>query len=568
MGVVRRLEINHFRGIAILDWRPAPGVNCLIGPGDSCKTTILDALDLCLGARRNLSMTDADFHNLDVRKPIEISVTIGRLNDGLKNLESYGLYLRGFDPKSGAVHDEPDVGLETVLTLRLKVEADLEPSWTLYSVRASDQGQSRGLSWSDRSSISPTRLGAFADHNLTWGRASILNKVSDETITASAALADLARSAREAFGQQAEAGLPVALRVVLVAAVQLGVPVGSVVKAMLDSQSVSFSGGTIALHSERGVPLKSLGLGSKRLLVAGLQRAAAATTPIVLVDEIEHGLEPHRIIRLIDALGAKDSNPPLQVFMTTHSPVAVRELNANQIYTVRSIEGRHYALRASDSGDVAGTIRRFPDALLARSIVVCEGATEVGLIRGLDQASSMPSLTARATALVDGGGEEVFKRALAFRNLGYRVAVLHDSDKISTPDIKTVFETRGGASFAWSAGCCLEEELFRSLSDASALAMLEQAVQRRGDKFIDDQIRSASAARHSLASCRAGLTAEARVIIGTASKAKSSGWYKSVSEMESVARDIVGPDLANAAKPFRDTIDGLFNWIADGAKRS
>jgi predicted ATP-binding protein involved in virulence len=64
-----------------------------------------------------------------------------------------------------------------------------------------------------------------------------------------------------------------------------------------------------------------------RLLVAGLQRAAAETAAIVLIDEVEYGLEPHRLARLLDSLGAKDAAPPLQVFMTSHSPVAIRELS-------------------------------------------------------------------------------------------------------------------------------------------------------------------------------------------------------------------------------------------------
>jgi predicted ATP-dependent endonuclease of OLD family len=55
---IRKIEIKHFRSICSLDWNPVDGVNCLIGPGDSGKSTILDAIDLCLGARRNLSLAD------------------------------------------------------------------------------------------------------------------------------------------------------------------------------------------------------------------------------------------------------------------------------------------------------------------------------------------------------------------------------------------------------------------------------------------------------------------------------------------------------------------------------
>jgi hypothetical protein len=106
------------------------------------------------------------------------------------------------------------------------------------------------MSWADRVRLSPTRLGAYADHNLSWGRTSILNKISNETITASAALAELARSARLAFGQQAEGGLPNALATVQKVAKQLGVPVGTAVKAMLDSQSVSISSPSVGSTRE------------------------------------------------------------------------------------------------------------------------------------------------------------------------------------------------------------------------------------------------------------------------------------------------------------------------------
>jgi len=54
MARIRKVEIRNFRSIRALDWLPSPGINCLIGPGDSGKSTILDAIDLCLGARRSV----------------------------------------------------------------------------------------------------------------------------------------------------------------------------------------------------------------------------------------------------------------------------------------------------------------------------------------------------------------------------------------------------------------------------------------------------------------------------------------------------------------------------------
>jgi AAA ATPase-like protein len=140
MARIRQITIENFRGIKALSLFPSPGINCLIGPGDSGKSSILDAIDFCLGARRNIQFTDADFHLLDVETPIQISVTIGELDDDLKSLDAYGLYLRSFDAQSGKIEDEPEESAETVLTVRLTVAGDLEPSWSLVSQRAEGAG--------------------------------------------------------------------------------------------------------------------------------------------------------------------------------------------------------------------------------------------------------------------------------------------------------------------------------------------------------------------------------------------------------------------------------------------
>jgi hypothetical protein len=205
MAKVRKIEINHFRGVRVMSWCPQPGVNCLIGPGDSGKSTVLDALDLCLGARRNVAFVDSDFHRLDVGTPIIIDVTLGELDDELKSLETYGMYLRSFDAASGTIEDEPEKDAETILTVRLRVESDLEPVWSLVSERAAAQGVTRNLSWTDRLRLAPTKVGVMADYHLGWRRGSVLNRISDERADASAALTKIARDARSAFGDQAQA---------------------------------------------------------------------------------------------------------------------------------------------------------------------------------------------------------------------------------------------------------------------------------------------------------------------------------------------------------------------------
>jgi putative ATP-dependent endonuclease of OLD family len=180
------LKIQHFRAIQAFTWLPSAGINCLIGPGDSGKSSLLDAIDFCIGARRYIQFTDADFHALDVEVPISISVTLGELDDRLKNLDASGMFVRSFDAQTGEIDDEPETERETVLTVNLSVGSDLEPNWTLISQRAQAQGLTRNLSWGDRVRLAPTRIGMMADYHLGWSRGSALNRVSEERADASA----------------------------------------------------------------------------------------------------------------------------------------------------------------------------------------------------------------------------------------------------------------------------------------------------------------------------------------------------------------------------------------------
>lgn len=575
MARIRAIEVSNFRSLKEFKWFPSSGINCMIGPGDSGKSTVLDAIDLCLGARRNLQINDADFHSLDTETPITISITIGELDDGLKRIDSYGSFLRGFDAVLQIIEDEPEAGMETVLTLRLTVTNDLEPSWALVSDRAAAAGISRYLTWADRVRLAPTRVGAVADYNLSWRRGSVLNRLSEEKADASAALAKAAREARTAFGADAGAQLQETLGKVAAVAKSLGVPVGQTVQAMLDAHSVSFGGGTISLHDEAGIPLRGLGTGSTRLLVAGLQGEVVDQSSIILVDELEHGLEPHRLIRFIGSIGTKEAIPPLQAFVTTHSPVALREFSGDQLFVLRETAGKHSATRVGSDNPVQGTIRKYAEAFLAPTVVICEGASEVGLVRGIDQfrvASGQTSIGALGVALVDcggGGPNQPFERAAAFHALGYRVAVIRDDDKPPTEAIENAFKAAGGHVAKWGAGRALEQELFLSLNEEGATALLVKAIELHGEGLVDQHIKSASGGTVSLLDIQTamlidGISVQQRQILGVAAKSKSAAWFKSVSLMETVALEIVAPNLANSSAEFLAEVNGIFAWAENG----
>jgi len=546
-----------------LSWHPSPGFNCLIGAGDSGKSTVLDAIDLCLGARRNVQFSDADFHNLEVGVPISIAVTIGELDDSMKHFEAYGPFLRGYRTTDSTIEEEPEEG-EHALTVMLTVSGDLEPTWTLYSERAALQNQTRLLSWSDRLRLAPTWIGDYAAHHLSWRKGSVLNRLSEERADLASTLAKVARDARAAFGDTAGKQLAKTLDIVSKAATDLGLASGAT-KALLGADSVSFVAGTVSLHSEAGIPLSSLGLGSARLLVAGLQRAAGATAGTVLIDELEHGLEPHRIIRLIDRLGAKEKTSPLQVFATTHSPAALRELSGDQLFILRRAGETHHCLRVSTEHASQGAIRLYPEAFLARKVVVCEGPSEVGFLRGFDRWFSdrgVISLTARGVALVNGGGvTQVVGRAGAFQALGFPAMIFRDDDRQPDAAAEAQFEIGGGVTAKWRAGYALEDEIFETIPGDCAIALLDHALELHGDSLVNDHIRSATNGALQLSDCR-GVCAQAhRSALGKAARS-GDGWFKTIGRMETVALEILAPHFENTAVPLREVVESLFNWAS------
>ncbi|MDT8853791.1 hypothetical protein RNZ50_01840 [Paracoccaceae bacterium Fryx2] len=85
---------------------PSPNLNCLIGPGDTAKTTILDAVEIGLSPRYGFSGTDADFYDCDTARPVEIITTLVDLPDEFLVESRYGLLLRGWHAASSTLKDE------------------------------------------------------------------------------------------------------------------------------------------------------------------------------------------------------------------------------------------------------------------------------------------------------------------------------------------------------------------------------------------------------------------------------------------------------------------------------
>lgn len=571
MAIIRHLKIENFRSVRETEWCPRAGLNCLIGPGDSGKSTLLDAIDFALGARRSVSFTDADFYQMDTSNPITINVTLGELDDELKSLDGYGYFLRGFDHDTKEIHDEPQLGNEIVLTLQLIVREDLEPEWLLYSDRAAKEGVERRLQWKHRELVSPTRLGATTHHHLAWGSRSILNKLSENSADVSSSLAKLSRQTRQNFAEQSLPELNSVLEQVRTIAQALGVPVGEL-KALLDVKGVSLSNGAISLHNDDSTPLRQMGTGSSRLLISGLQKAAS-TSNIIIVDEAEYGLEPYRITRLLNELGSKDGAPSQQVFITTHSPYVLRELQAEQLHVLRKhavesgkpvLSQSHRVFSLDGGNEQQGTLRACAEAFFSKAVIVGEGATEVGVVRGLDlffQDTSRSGFQDRGVFCTDGGGgSNYFKRAAIFVSLGYPTALLKDSD-ITTSDHEQETQASrdlGVAIYEWGNGLSTEGATFKWCPLDAIPLIVQLAATLNGEQQVDQHIKNQSDGKQTFHSCVGQPSDDMRDLLATA--AGNYKWFKNIAKAESLTRMIIGPSFTRFDPIFRQTMKDLYKW--------
>lgn len=491
---IRQLKITNFRGIASLDWKPGHTFCCLIGAGDSGKSTVLDAAEAVLSSRW-FSFTEPDFLACDTTNSIVIEATVGELSKALKSDERLGLYIRGWTA-AGELRDEPEDDDEPVLTIRLTVEATMEPIWELVCDRIEEP---RTLSNRDRALFGLLRLAGEDARHLAWGQGSVLARLTGDNKEAAARLAEAYRAARASANLGDIESLADAAGLAEDYAKGLGAYVEGAYEPGLELGRSGLSSGSIALH-DNGVPLRLAGLGTRRLATLAIQKSAIADGAIVLVDEIEHGLEPHRIIGAISQLKAgqviaRAAGKPLgQILMTTHSDIALGEAGADSLRVLQTNRpSRAVTLARPSSPDPIRALLRFtPRALFARRILVTEGNTELGLLLGLRE--NWPPFHANrpieqlGAAIADGNGEQACSMALALSSMGYMTAIYRDSDTALTAANLAALAAAEIPIFEYGGGLNTEQAIFSAACDTLVQELLTYAREERGADAIDNNL--------------------------------------------------------------------------------
>ncbi len=557
MAKIHTLKIQNYKGLQ--NFEQVFGMTdfvCLIGRGDSGKTTILEAISYVLSPSWNLTFYDTDFFNCDISNPIEIEVSLYDLPTSLIRESKFGLYIRGLDKTTNLIYDEIEDSHETILTILLKVEKDLEPKWYVVNNRSAQQPIE--IRANDRASFNVFLVSDYIDRHFSWSKGnplySLLN-YEDTNSEKSNIIIDALREAKAKIDSESFNHLDSVVEKISTNAAALGVDISNT-STSIDFKDISIKDGKVCLHDDK-VPFRLKGKGSKRLISIAIQTELAKLGGILLIDEIEQGLEPDRAQHLARTLKNQKKG---QVFITTHSRDVLVELNADDIFRTRKGENHLFHFDKS----LQGCIRSNPEAFFSESVIVCEGATEIGILRGINFhriENNYKNLALLGIRLADGKGHSQFELARAFLNADYRVCLFCDSDIKKNEAVKAELRKLKVTVVDCEENNSSENQIFKDLNWEGVKEL-----------FIHLDIENSDSTIESLKATYKNLgygnfpndwlnsdTLEIRKAIGDT--AKRNSWFKRIDYGESLGLVCCKFYSDKSINSLDNQLKNLFNWI-------
>jgi len=557
MAIIHELKINNFRGIKSLTLKfNNKKFICLLGRGDSGKTTILNAISYVLSPNWNLSFYDSDFFEGNVNNSIEIEISLLDLPKKLINEDKYGLYIRGLD-NNGVIQDELYNDYEKVLTIKLEIKKDLEPQWFVINNRQ----EPKQISVNDRAKFNVFLVSDYIDQHFSWSRGNPLYSILKESLTSedekNSVIID---SIREVIGKISKDSFSQFKNVtanIIDASADFGINLNNL-KTAIDFRDIYFKEGRACLH-DNNIPLRLKGKGTKRLISMAIQSVLASFGGIILIDEIEQGLEPDRVKNLVRSLKKNNSG---QIFITTHSREVITELEIDDLVMI-SRDNKNVITKELDI-NFQKIIRACPEAAYVNKVIVCEGKTEIGICRALDayrKKNNKKCMSYYNCGYTDGTGSNFTERAIKLKDLGKSVCVFCDSDNDNKLNpSKSKLKEVGIRIFDCDEGKAIEQQIFQDLPQYGVkdlvnyvleynnltIDQLKQSVKSKyeGD-FPDDLMNS--------------ITLKMRQAIGEVAKKKP--WFKRPDHGEKLGSIIFDCFEEMNDEKIKNQLESLSNWI-------
>lgn len=526
MAKIHTLKVSNFRGIQ--SFNQVFGFNdfvCIIGRGDSGKTSILEAISAVLSPSWNLTFYDTDFYNADVEKQIEIEASLYDIPPKLMQESKFGMYIRGVDKSTNIIHDELDDSHQIVLTIKLVVDKELEPKWYVVNERLNQEPIE--IRASDRASLNVFLISDYIDRHFSWSKGTPLYSLLKEDEVEhekTNVVIDAFRQAKEKIDNHHFVQLDKVLNRINNAIKTLGVS-SEEINTTIDFKDISLKDGRVCLHEDK-IPFRLKGKGSKRLISIAIQMELSNNRGIILIDEIEQGLEPDRVKHLVRTF---KENGTGQVFVTTHSRDVLVELNAESLFLMSK---GSQEMQVFDNSFQA-CLRANPEAFFAKKLIVCEGKTEYGICRAIDRFVSRRYSLGNATSgnvLVEGNGSNFIDYSQKFKSVGFEVCVFCDSDEETVNTKKSDLIKSSIVIVDCEANKSIEQQLFSDLSWESVVELLNYAIEVKSFEAVRDHIMKHNGYVKFETISELTDTMDNRVAFGSA--AKKYSWYKRIDHGE------------------------------------
>ena len=481
---IYQVDVKNFRGIKKASFKFDGPLVCLIGPGDTTKSTILDAIEYALSPNWFIPIDDSDFTDCDSSNNIEITTTVGPIPEELMSASKYGLHLRGWNIARKELHDEPkpNEGDIYVLSIHLVIDNLLTPEWLVVTQRNPEGAH---ISYKDRQKFGVSRIGNNIDNELAWVRGSSLLRLSKDKHETEKLLIQAYRQLKGLIPPESFISLKEGVERAKTSGNVYGINTNDF-NPNVDPRVLKGSSSTISLHDGK-IPFRRMGLGTCRLMAIGLQLECIKLGGILLIDEIEQALEPHRLKHLLRTL-TKNMNTDVygQIFITTHSPATLEELGADPIYCVHYNKQNKEPELEKLRHDAQGTVRRTPEAFLSPKVIICEGTTEIGLLRAfekkiIERNNDTFSFAYNKVTIVDGEGTSASQRAFDLATHKYKTCLFADSDRRQEWKWSEINLIEVGVEIVcWQDNYNTEMQLFNDIPKEKIVNILNIAMEENG----------------------------------------------------------------------------------------
>ncbi len=465
---IYKITIQRFRGIRSLTWLPAKGMNVILGGGDVGKTTILEAIALLLSPSNTAVISEADYWARDSAQEfvIEAVMTLPDTTGiGSQSIFAWPWAWNGQDaiaPSADGEGDLPALG-DPVYRVRVRGTAELELTWEVVQPNE----EFAHFSTAVRRRIGLVRMSADErndrDLRLVYGsaldrlladnalRARIGKEVAGLNLHDS--LNDKGKDAIESLdARMAGAALPSNLKLGLTTS--QGLSIGALV-------------GLVATKNGVALPLSSWGAGTRRMAALEIASSTDKEASITLIDEIERGLEPYRLRKLINILASQHG----QIFLTTHSPIAISCAEDAHLWY---LDGPG-SIGALPRDKIGPQQKRDPETFLARVAVIAEGPTEVGFLQYLLEKAFKGNPLDHGVRVCDGQGNGATLDLLeTLASSGLLFAGLADDEGTAPERWRKLKDKLKGRLHQWPKGCT-EDHVIGAVPEANLLALLKDA---------------------------------------------------------------------------------------------